>query len=89
MRFPRRRRGEPARDGCGYLLLTCLFTCLLLVLNCIAVARFQPLLLDQTPGWLRDARVQQTTMFVAPVILLFCEWWLVDLIASLLTPRPK
>ena len=89
MRFTRRRRGEPARDGCGFLLLTCLFTCFLLVLNCIAVARFQPLLIGDGPGWLREPRVPQTTMFLTPGVLLFFEWWLVDLIVELLTPRRK
>ena len=92
-KFIRSRPGEARRDGCGFLLLTCLFTCFLLVLNCLAVARLYPWIAAATPGFLRDSRMQplahQLTMFIAPVVLTFCQWWLVDLIVELLTPRRR
>ena len=89
LRFTKSRRGEPRRDGCGFLLLTCVFTCFLLALNCVAVARLFPLFADAGPALFRDARVQQVTMFIAPVVMVFCEWWVVDLIVELVTPRPR
>ena len=89
MRWTRTRRPEAGRDGCGFLLLTCVFTCFLLILNCVAVARFFPELIVRAPTVLQDPRVEQTTMFVAPVVMIFVEWWLVDLIVELVTPRRK
>ena len=87
--FTKRRRDAATRDGCGFLVLTCLFTCLLLILNCLAVSRFYPFLVQEGPEFLRWPRFQQMSMFIAPVALIFCEWWLVDLIVGLLTPSRK
>jgi hypothetical protein len=89
LKWIRNRRAQPGRDGCGFLLLTCLFTCFLLVLNCVAVARFYPDLVLHAPLFLREARVQQMSMFIAPVVLTFVEWWLVDRIVETVTSRPK
>jgi hypothetical protein len=82
----RRRRGEPNRDGCGFLLLTCVFTCFFLILNVFAVSWFYPVLAALGPAWLKWQRVEQVILFMAPVLLIFLEWWCVDLIVDLLTP---
>lgn len=87
--FFKRRRAEAAQDGCGFLLLTCIFTCLLLVLNCFAVSWVYSALAEVGWEFLRQSRVQQMSMFLAPVALMFLEWWLVDLIVDLVTPRRK
>jgi hypothetical protein len=68
------------------LLLTCIFTCLFLVLNIFAVSWFYPALTALGPAWLKWPRVEQVMLFTAPVLLIFLEWWCVDLIVDLLTP---
>ncbi len=70
------------RDGCGFLVLTCLFSCLFLVLNSVMVVRMYPVLAALGPGVLRHRGVEQMMMFVGPVLLIFVEWWLVDTIVD-------
>lgn len=82
-----RQRKTVARDGCGFLVLTCLFTCFFLVLNSVLVSEFYPYLAAVGPSLLRRTRVEQVMLFTAPVALLFVEWWLVDLLVDVLTPR--
>jgi hypothetical protein len=74
------------RDGCGFLVLTCLFSCFFLVLNSALVVRFYPMLAWAGPSFLRNTRIEQMMMFIGPVLLIVVEWWLVDLIVDLLSP---
>jgi len=67
-------------------VLTCLFTCFFLILNSALVSRFYPELAALGPALLRHPRVVQMMMFAGPVLLIFVEWWLVDLAADLLAP---
>lgn len=87
MRFLRRRTRGPRRDGCGFVLLTFLFSCLFLVLNSALISRFVPPLLETGPAFLARPGVVQATLFTGPVILVFVEWWLVDLVVELVTLR--
>ncbi len=87
LRFLRRRTSGPRRDGCGFVLLTFLFSCLFLVLNSALVSRFVPPLLDAGPAWLARPGVVQATLFSGPVVLVFVEWWLVDMVVELVSPR--
>ena len=87
MRFLRRRTRGPRRDGCGFVLLTFLFSCLFLVLNSALISRFVPPLMETGPPLLARPGVVQATLFTGPVILVFVEWWLVDLVVQLVTPR--
>lgn len=87
MRFLRRRTRGPRRDGCGFVLLTFLFSCLFLVLNSALINRFVPPLLETGPAFLARPGVVQATLFTGPVILVFVEWWLVDLVVELVTLR--
>jgi hypothetical protein len=87
--FRTRRRTSTRRDGCGFLVLTCLFTCFFLVLNSGLVSRFYWQLADAGPEFLRNPRVAQMLMFLGPVMLLFLEWWIVDFIVESLTPRRR
>ena len=70
-------------------MLTCLFTCFFLILNSFAVSSFYPVLIQGGPALLREQRVEQIVMFVAPVALIFVEWWVVDLVVDVLTPRRR
>lgn len=78
------RSPSKRRDGCGFLILTCLFSCLFLVLNSVMVVRMYPLLATLGPAILRHRGVEQMMMFVGPVLLIFVEWWLVDTIVDVL-----
>jgi hypothetical protein len=71
------------------VLLTFLFSCLFLVLNSVLIGKFAPPLLDAGPALLRRARLVQAVLFAGPVILIFVEWSLVDLVVALVTPQRK
>lgn len=86
MRFLKRRKNESRRDGCGFLILTCAFTCLLLVLNSALILEFYPSLADRDFEY---PRVAQLAKFVGPVVLVFLEWWIADLAIDLVTSRRK
>ena len=87
--FRTRRRTSTRRDGCGFLVLTCLFTCFFLVLNSGLVSRFYWQLADAGPAFVRHPRIAQMLMFLGPVMLLFLEWWIVDFVVESLTPRRR
>jgi hypothetical protein len=86
LRLGRSRSDRPRRDGCGFLTLTCVFTCFFLILNSALVARFYPELANLGPMWLQHPRIEQMIKFVAPVLLIFVQWWVVDLAADFLAP---
>ena len=87
MRFLGRRSRGPRRDGCGFVLLTFLFSCLFLVLNSALISKLLPPLLEAGPAVLRRPGVVQAILFAGPVMLIFVEWWLVDLVVVLVTPH--
>jgi len=87
--FRTRRRTEHRRDGCGFLILTCLFTCLFLVLNSALVSRFYWEVAAAGPAFLSDPRIAQMLMFLGPVVLLFIEWWIVDFVVETVSPRRR
>lgn len=68
-------------NGCGFLMLTCLVTCIFFLFNvALTVSVF---------GWsagrfpvLREVKTTQTIMYLGPVLLLFLEWWLVDVLVD-------
>ncbi len=84
--FRKRRSPRPSREGCGFLTLTCVFSCFFLVLNCALVARFYPEIAAYFPGWMHQPKIEQMAKFLAPVLLIFLQWWVVDLAADLLAP---
>ena len=51
------------------------------------ISRFVPPLMETGPAFLARPGVVQATLFAGPVILVFVEWWLVDLVVELVTPR--
>lgn len=87
MRLFKRRRSGPRRDGCGFVLLTFVFSCLFLVLNSALISKFVPPLLEAGPAFFRRPSVVQAVLFAGPVFLIFVQWWLVDLVVALVTPR--
>lgn len=85
--FLRRRGKGPRTEGCGYLLATCIVTCFLLMLNSAIVSNFYPALAAAGPSFMRHPRVAQMFMYLGPVVLIFFEWWIVDVVVDLVTPN--
>ena len=77
-RMESKQQSSPGRDGCGFLVLTCVGICLLLAINGVLVALFYAWLLRMNPAWSDRPRLSQTLHFVGPVLLVFLEWWLID-----------
>ena len=76
-------------DGCGFILFTCLVSCLLMIINGGLVAAGYQWLADLGPKFLRQSRVAQATLFIAPVLLLFVQWWVLDHLLDFLRPRRR
>ncbi len=87
VRFWRRPNRKTRRDGCGFVVLTCFFSCFFLILNSVLLRELYPRLAQTGPTILRNPRAIQAVMFIGPVALMFLEWWLVDLVVDLVTPR--
>ena len=84
MNVPSRAGKGPARPrgGCGFLVLTCLFSSLFLIVNGELVRAVYAWLSPVAPALLRSAKMQQGILFVGTVLLLFVEWWLVDFLTE-------
>ena len=79
-----RRRSRP-RDGCGFLLATCLFTCIFLVINGAIVVSFYNWFAPRGPQLLSHPKIAQAFLFIGPVVLIVVEWWLADFLVERLT----
>jgi hypothetical protein len=78
---------SPGRsDGCGFILFTCLVTCLLMVVNGGLVAAGYRWLAELGPRILQHPRVAQASLFLLPVMLLFLQWWFLDRLLDWLRP---
>ena len=71
------------------MVLTCVFSCLFLVLNSALINTAYPQFAENGPDFLRHPRVIQAVMFIGPVAMVFLEWWLADLVIDLVTPKRK
>jgi hypothetical protein len=87
----KRNNKSTERDGCGYLLIACLAISVLLALNGVIVAVVFNWVTSQGGHWVQHSKVAQAFVFMAPVLLMFAEWWLVDLFFGrrLLGRRPS
>ncbi|QDU93741.1 hypothetical protein [Lignipirellula cremea] len=78
----RRFRG----DGCGFVLLTCLFMCCALLLNgmvaMVAVSALRSTLLA-------DERLHGFVLFLMPIGMLVIQWWIVDQVVDWLSPQQE
>jgi hypothetical protein len=83
------RPASLARLGCGFLLLTVLVSCFLLVLNGLIVTNVYAVSAESLPDVLRDRRWSQAIVFLGPVVLLVVQWWAYDVTVDWLWPtRP-
>lgn len=85
----KRRKKLAGGSGCGYLLLSCLFTCFLLIVNIALVNTFHTALVPpRLPGTIPPrVDLNQLIALVVPVAMLFPEWWLIDLIVDRISAR--
>ena len=77
------------RLGCGYLLITVIVSCLLLVFNALIVRNVYYTTADSLPEILRERRWSQAIIFLGPIVLLVVQWWAYDVTVDWLRPiRP-
>lgn len=65
-------------DGCGYLLVICVITCLLFVANGMMATILFVRVRSFLPDWASRPRYVQLFLMSVPVALIFVEWYLYD-----------
>ena len=84
--MPPPRPASTARLGCGFILLTVLVSCALLVINGMIVGNVLTSVLDSLPAVLRQQRWMQAINFLGPVLILVVQWWAYDVAVDWLWP---
>ncbi|MDX1948855.1 MAG: hypothetical protein SFU86_25935 [Pirellulaceae bacterium] len=84
--MPKLPTSSLSRLGCGYVLMTILVTCVLLVLNGLIVTNVYQAAARGLPEMLRDRRSAQAIVFLGPVFLLAIQWWAWDVAVDWLWP---
>jgi uncharacterized membrane protein YhdT len=83
------RKSRFGNGGCGFLVATCVASCCFLAINTKLVQILFAWLAPLGPEFLSRPRWAQLVLFVGPVLLLVCEWWLADQIVDRLTREEK
>ena len=79
--------GPSGRDGFRFVLGTCAVTCVLLVFNGVLVASIYfhtggtNRVLDRYP------KLTQAVVFMAPIVLVIIQWWIIDVVSRILARR--
>ncbi len=79
------RKNRPANQkvaGRGFVIVSCLVACGLLIVNGSFVSSFYQWLQTVGPEILKDARIAQASLFVFPLLLLLIELLIWDLITT-------
>ena len=66
------------RGVCGFLLVTCLVSCLLLIINSFIVHVLYEMYASSGPQWITLPKVGQSIVLITPVLMLLGQWWLYD-----------
>jgi hypothetical protein len=74
----------PDRMGCGGIVGSTIFSCLLLILNASLVIAVGQVLQAVGPSWIRTDRALQGIYYAGPLVMLVIEWWLFDRVADLI-----
>lgn len=79
--MPRTRASlpEPSRIGFFTLLLV---ICVLILINSILTAGIFQMLSSSGPRWLKEPRLTQPLLFLAPLLLLSVELWIGSLLGG-------
>ena len=80
------RSPATARLGCGFILLTIVVSCALLVVNSLIVSNVLVSLAEILPAIVSQQRWSQAIGFVGPVLLLVVQWWAYDVAVDWLCP---
>jgi len=73
-------------DGCGFLLLTCLFMSCGLLFNAMVAFSIYGAFKPHLPQLLQEQKATALLLFAAPILMLVAEWFLLDRIVDRLTP---
>lgn len=79
------RKTFAGRDGCGYLITTCFFTCLFLLINGRLAFLAYRWLAPSGPHFVQQPRFAQFVLFLAPVLMLVIEWYVADRVVQQLS----
>lgn len=85
--MPRTQASLPDPSGIGFVVLLAMICCLILVNSIITTAFFQ-VFLNGEIRWLKEPRLAQPLLFLAPLFLLSIELWIGSLVSRLWT-RPN
>ena len=80
------KRRSGGRDGCFTVVWMCLITCLFLIFNGAIVGGFYLWMSPEEPA---NRRLVQAILYVAPVLLIFPEWVVIDVLRDRLRPRRR
>lgn len=76
-------------DGCGHFLATGIVSAFFLVINGVLVASLYTWLAPMGPAVLSHPRAAGVIAIVGPLLLVFVEWWLIDWLVDIFSPRDK
>jgi hypothetical protein len=79
----------PRSDGCGHFLVTGIVSAFFLVINGVLVASLYMWLSPLGPPILRHPRAASVIAIVGPLLLVLFEWWLIDWMVDVLSPRER
>ena len=79
--------GHPRRDGFRFVLGTCAVTCVLLVLNGVLVASIYFHTSGTDSVLARYPKLTQAVVFMAPIVLVIIQWWIIDIVSRILARR--
>ncbi|MFM7845726.1 MAG: hypothetical protein ACKOU6_03565 [Planctomycetota bacterium] len=77
VRSPHRRLPN---HGCLGMLVLGVITCGLILINSVWITECFPLVVTRLPFLIGYPKLQQSLLFVLPVIISLAQWWLIDLI---------
>ena len=81
--------GHPRRDGFRFVLVTCVATCFLLALNGVLVASLYFHFNTPDASWNRYPKLTQAVVFMAPLVLVVLQWWIIDFLSRTLARRHR
>lgn len=74
------------RLGCGWLFLSVLAACILLVINGLVIRNVFVATAATMPELFEDRRLSQAIVFLGPVLLLVVQFWAYDVAVDWLWP---
>jgi len=85
---PRRQASLPDPSGIGFFVLL-LLVCVLILVNSIATAILFQAFSGSELRWLKEPRLAQPVLFLAPLFLLSLELWAGALLSGRWSQRPR